>query len=220
MREFLENFSVDSFMPEYRRAIIDLYSNQFTDLAEKCWVIPPNFALFGAEILSPNENSPDELAEKFFNLYKSNNYRIFEKLIAYSDESYHFVLKQVLECMRIGFFGVCVPTLTSVFEGVIARKLGINEIRYQQPLERKINTDSYSGVELFTALSVNEFIKVFFKPHSFSDAPPEALNRHWIQHGRVDFISTEEDTIKLLNAVCAASSLVDWQTKLNNACEN
>ncbi|MDR6982507.1 hypothetical protein J2X32_001125 [Rheinheimera pacifica] len=216
MKEFFDNFDIEEFIPKYRGVVSEIYSKQLEDLANNFWVVPPSFSLFGAQILSPKKYSPDELATKFLNIYSKDNYKIFDIIIPHTDREYHDILNQVLACLRQGYFGICIPTLTSIFEGVIAGKLDIHEIKYQHPLVKKIDTDYYTGVELFTALSINEFIKVFFKPHNFKEEKPRNLNRHWIQHGRIDFDYTAKDVIQLLNAVCSASSLVEWRSRLAN----
>ncbi|KAB7694568.1 hypothetical protein [Plesiomonas shigelloides] len=216
MKDFFDNFDINEFLPKYRMVISEIYSKQFSELANGFWVIPPSFALFGAKMLSPDAYSHDELSTKFLEIYSKDDYKMFDILIPHTDKEYHDILNQVLSCLRQGYFGICIPTLTSIFEGIIARKLNIQEIKYQQPLAKKIDTDSYAGVELFTALSINEFIKVFFKPHSFKEEKPRNLNRHWIQHGRIDFDYTAKDVVQLLNAVCSASSLVEWRSRLAN----
>jgi hypothetical protein len=180
-------------------------------LADLGWTTPPWIVMRVSPMLG--KFSDNEIDEFFLKSYLGEHGEegelkdTSERLLA-SDEmsQWRSLLEDVFDCIRIGKYKVCVPSLLTVLEGFMAESL-VSELKISRRdtnvaaslRKRKMHEDkSFNGL---LWMSVVTFLDHLFAHSDFESTCPMFINRHWILHGRSATEWTAADALKLVNAL-------------------
>ena len=180
-------------------------------LADQGWTIPAWISMRAIQTLG--KSTDEEIDAFFLRSYLGEHENAgelkdtSEKLLA-SDElrQWRSLLQDVFDCIQIGKYRVCVPSLLTVLEGFVAESLAKKfnasrrDTNIPASLKKRIMHDDEPFSELLW-MCVVTFLNHLFAHSDFESTCPAFINRHWILHGRSATEWTVTDALKLVNAL-------------------
>ena len=58
-------------------------------------------------------------------------------------------------------------------------------------------------------LSIYRFTKKFYEKSEFTSSEPDAMKRHWIEHGRTTRMADNVECLQLINAISTLACIID-----------
>lgn len=180
-------------------------------LAEMGWMISPDwtFPIIEKLLETENQEKVDDLL--YFGYYTCDDNEELNELFALLQDDKSGLLSRwrplINDCIssyRSGYYRVCLPSLISVIEGVLAMQCGNgdktrNILKF---LDDQIDKCKKDSVNKMIWISSRAFIDKLFSYHNFNDERMPLINRHWVEHGRDECNHWKEiDAIRLFNAL-------------------
>lgn len=212
--DYFDKNSMDDFIEKYRAIVSNELDRPLDNLAKDGWTIPPYINWLKISSLNPLKNNQSELIAGWVLNY-DNNECYLRNIISNCPEKWKTLLSQCVECYFSEKYAICIPSLSTIIEGLISHKLtdqGPEKIRYHASFQDRIAQDYYVGADLIIALSLKAFIKHFFNPSDFSCEEPNIPNRHWLAHGRAKVVDDKIQALRLFNTI---ASIVHMQNLFN-----
>ena len=125
------------------------------------------------------------------------------------------LIKVVNECWNAfnsKMYAICATSLLSVIEGILSEfSDDKQDVRMMKVCQKHVDTFPSDGSTImkYVWISYNQFIRNLYQKSDFTADEPEAINRHWLLHGRSDFDVEEIECMKLFNAVHSLCMVID-----------
>ncbi|MCK4842349.1 MAG: hypothetical protein KAT04_10805 [Methylococcales bacterium] len=194
---------------------IETISQNIPNLSQVGWSLP--IILTFSELREFSEYSyGDKNTDKWFSkYYLSNDSKCFHSLVKTviaNDEMKEWrpLIKECYESFNSGQRLVIIPSLISVIEGVLAKKLGIirsKQIRIIAPTKSMIEKSHPSKLHKLVWESLSHTVEILYAPSDFSSDKPPQMNRHWVLHGRDCSQWTHIESLKLFNFLGTLTSV-------------
>lgn len=181
-------------------------------LAENGWTIPMDWTLSQLREIRGGVSNPESADTLLIEWYKSNDYRALKALEERIKQLPDFVewnqiLDESFKGFHFGFRTALVPTLLTILEGVLARKVGTNDIRLKTPTAEMAKNADPSVLHQIVWISLSHFVNRLYEKSDFNSHPAPVLNRHWILHGRDQRAWGDAECLKLFNFFGTLSSV-------------
>lgn len=202
------------------QVVVKANEKQLKRAAKFGWVVPlelpyPTYK----EFISDESHTKSDFDEYFTNYYEENfELNIKSPLLEYIDSvgsNLRELIIQSITCYEQGLYGICVPALFSILEGILAEfsnKGDRKKIRYREGLDDSVANDSL-GLNVVNLVSISWFLDFAFAKSDFNQAEFKELNRHWMQHGRYNESLEKSSVLQLFSAVALALYAYDKSNK-------
>ena len=148
----------------------------------------------------------DDLADEFF-----SSDRIIEQTINECGLDNNLSFTESIQAFRQELYNLAIIGLTAVLDRVLSEYSGdierVNIKKRSEAIKKSIEEkgefflDEMEGMDYLLYLTYPKVAESFGLSSSFISSEPDALNRHWIMHGRTDKSYTRLDCVKVLNLI-------------------
>lgn len=190
------------------------YETSVVRLGTLGWSAPVQFwHKLTIEFANP-AHTADQVNEAFVTFYTDQgNARLLELIDKHLLgepilQPWHETLRDCRESFLAGRYLVLVPALITVMEGVLALKIGTftsTNVKLMAPTKAKAQQPTAFRLNQSIWLSISSLIDQLYQPVDFSGPAPNALNRHWILHGRSTSKDARHDSLRLFNLLGSLS---------------
>ena len=183
-------------------------------LASLGWSLPAHSSYRQINEIAKPEYKSEQVDKKFVHFYTENENSILKDLVFNTLKGtidfypWQNTVEECYESFSNNRFLVVVPTLLTVVDGYLSLKVGTfktTNIRIISPTKNKANEKKDHRLDKTIWLSISAIINNLFQKTNFSGNAPDALNRHWILHGRNTPIEAKVDSVKLFNLLGSLS---------------
>lgn len=188
-------------------------------LVTEGWTLPAELPITAVYALG-NTDKLDDVNGFMEQLYAYDDYRNMKTMIKGIQESKikEGLKKLINECWNAfnsKMYAICATSLLSVIEGILSEfSDDKQDIRMMKVCQKQVDSFPNDGSTIMKHvwISYNQFIRNLYKKSDFTDNEPDAINRHWLLHGRSDFEVEEIECMKLFNAIHSLSMIINKES--------
>lgn len=189
-------------------------------LVAEGWTLPAELPITAINALG-NTNELDDVNTFMEQFYTYDDYRNMKAMTKGIQESKikAGLIKLVNECWNAfnsKMYAICATSLLSVIEGILSEfSDDKQDVRMMKVCQKHVDTFPNDGSTIMKHvwISYNQFIRNLYQKSDFTADEPEAINRHWLLHGRSDFEVEEIECMKLFNAVHSLCMVINKESK-------
>lgn len=189
-------------------------------LVAEGWTLPAELPITAVSALGNTDklNDVNSFMEQF---YAYNDYRNMKAMIKGIQESKIKVglKKMVIECWNAfngKMYAICATSLLSVIEGILSEfSDDKQDVRMMKICQKHVDSFPNNGSTIMKHvwISYNQFIRNLYQKSDFTASEPDAINRHWLLHGRSDFEVEEIECMKLFNAIHSLCMIINKESE-------
>ena len=191
-----------------------------TKLVAEGWTLPAELPISAVNALG-NTDELDDVNPFMEQFYSYDDYRNMKSMIKGIQESKikEGLIKLVTECwsaFNTKMYAMCATSLLSVIEGILSEfSDDKQDVRMMKVCQKHVDNFPSDGstVLKYVWISYNQFIRNLYQKSDFTADEPEAINRHWLLHGRSDFEVEEIECMKLFNAIHSLCMVVNKENE-------
>nr|DAW18650.1 MAG TPA: hypothetical protein [Caudoviricetes sp.]DAY69660.1 MAG TPA: hypothetical protein [Caudoviricetes sp.] len=188
-------------------------------LVTEGWTLPAELPITAVYALG-NTDKLDDVNGFMEQLYAYDDYRNMKTMIKGIQESKikEGLKKLINECWNAfnsKMYAICATSLLSVIEGILSEfSDDKQDIRMMKVCQKQVDSFPNDGSTIMKHvwISYNQFIRNLYKKSDFTDNEPDAINRHWLLHGRSDFEVEEIECMKLFNAIHSLCMIINKES--------
>lgn len=188
-------------------------------LVTEGWTLPAELPITAVYALG-NTDKLDDVNGFMEQLYAYDDYRNMKTMIKGIQESKikEGLKKLINECWNAfnsKMYAICATSLLSVIEGILSEfSDDEQDIRMMKVCQKQVDSFPNDGSTIMKHvwISYNQFIRNLYKKSDFTDNEPDAINRHWLLHGRSDFEVEEIECMKLFNAIHSLCMIINKES--------
>lgn len=188
-------------------------------LVTEGWTLPAELPITAVYALG-NTDKLDDVNGFMEQLYAYDDYRNMKTMIKGIQESKikEGLKKLINECWNAfnsKMYAICATSLLSVIEGILSEfSDDKQDIRMMRVCQKQVDSFPNDGSTIMKHvwISYNQFIRNLYKKSDFTDNEPDAINRHWLLHGRSDFEVEEIECMKLFNAIHSLCMIINKES--------
>jgi hypothetical protein len=185
---------------------LSLLAPKAQELGRRGWTLPVRWGVmdFVHVVDEVPEEDLDDAWVAFYSIESGKEFEELARALTDADvlEPWRRLIDGAIYTYRGGWYEAAVPTLFACFDGAFAAATH-GPSRHAQVHTTAI--EFRKAAELATRevcwASIQGFAGVTHRTHPFSDAPPTAVNRHWLLHGRALPPRPQADCLRLLQAL-------------------
>lgn len=191
-----------------------------TKLVAEGWTLPAELPISAVNALG-NTDELDDVNPFMEQFYSYDDYRNMKSMIKGIQESKikEGLIKLVTECwsaFNTKMYAMCATSLLSVIEGILSEfSDDKQDVRMMKVCQKHVDNFPSDGSTVLKHvwISYNQFIRNLYQKSDFTADEPEAINRHWLLHGRSDFEVEEIECMKLFNAIHSLCMVVNKENE-------
>lgn len=191
-----------------------------TKLVAEGWTLPAELPISAVNALG-NTDELDDVNSFMEQFYSYDDYRNMKSMIKGIQESKikEGLIKLVTECwsaFNTKMYAMCATSLLSVIEGILSEfSDDKQDVRMMKVCQKHVDNFPSDGSTILKHvwISYNQFIRNLYQKSDFTADEPEAINRHWLLHGRSDFEVEEIECMKLFNAIHSLCMVVNKENE-------
>lgn len=188
-------------------------------LVTEGWTLPAELPITAVYALG-NTDKLDDVNGFMEQLYAYDDYRNMKTMIKGIQESKikEGLKKLINECWNAfnsKMYAICATSLLSVIEGILSEfSDDKQDIRMMKVCQKQVDSFPNDGSTIMKHvwISYNQFIRNLYKKSDFTDNEPDAINRHWLLHGRSDFEVEEIECMNLFNAIHSLCMIINKES--------
>ena len=176
-------------------------------LVTEGWTLPAELPITAVYALG-NTDKLDDVNGFMEQLYAYDDYRNMKTMIKGIQES-------KINAFNSKMYAICATSLLSVIEGILSEfSDDKQDIRMMKVCQKQVDSFPNDGSTIMKHvwISYNQFIRNLYKKSDFTDNEPDAINRHWLLHGRSDFEVEEIECMKLFNAIHSLCMIINKES--------
>lgn len=185
-------------------------------LVTEGWTLPAELPITAVSALG-NTDKMDDVNSFMEQFYVYDDYRNMKAMIKGIQESKikAGLKKLVNECWNAfngKMYAICATSLLSVIEGILSEfSDDKQDIRMMKVCQKHVDSFPNDGSTIMKHvwISYNQFIRNLYQKSDFTANEPDAINRHWLLHGRSDFEVEEIECMKLFNAIHSLCMIIN-----------
>ena len=208
---------------ETKKSVAELDKTLDTAVAKlvtEGWTLPAELPITAVNALG-NTSELDDVNTFMEQFYTYDDYRNMKAMIKGIQESKikAGLIKLVNECWNAfnsKMYAICATSLLSVIEGILSEfSDDKQDVRMMKVCQKHVDTFPSDGSTIMKHvwISYNQFIRNLYQKSDFTADEPEAINRHWLLHGRSDFEVEEIECMKLFNAVHSLCMVINKESE-------
>lgn len=213
----MEEFDLKQLGERFENRIAILES-QMPKLANFGWTIDGHWDFFMIDKVL-QFNNKQQLDQFLYKEYyacedKQEVKRLSKAILKYESLSlWKPLIEECNKAYQHGMYRICIPSLISVIEGIVGKKINdkktIGLEALSKKLKEEINKLPSHSVRRLCVISIKCWYDKVFELIKFSSERSLVINRNWIMHGRDDCnLWKEIDAIRLYSTIYMLGSIL------------
>lgn len=194
--------------------LTNTYQNFIEIVADAGWTIPLDIDIRNFSDLSDSISGEADIDAFFSKYYTPAKIKLLKRRISrsISNQAQKCAFEESISAFEQEQYQICRLGLIPILEGLISLyNPNANDVRVMHVCDAQSKEARAKGknIKALCWLSIYRFTKKFYEKSEFTSSEPDAMKRHWIEHGRTTRMADNVECLQLINAISTLACIID-----------